>query len=100
MALQAVELVLSINLSARIILDIADLFAREIVRALQLVEWYGPSGIPLFLFGSRTVWRIQAQILAGQLNQDDALAFKTSVYNECTMIAVAVRTSYEVDPSL
>ena len=79
-------------------LDAADFFARQFVRGLQLYELYGPSGIPLLLFGSRTIWRIQAQIL-GRLEADDALAFKKSVYNECTMIAVAVRTSYEVDLS-
>jgi hypothetical protein len=73
----------------RIFLDIADAFARKFVRGYQLWKWYGQAGVPLFIFGNRTTWRIQAQIL-GELNDDDALAFKTSVYNECTMIAVAV----------
>jgi hypothetical protein len=95
----ALESIASIAVLAQVILDVADVYAREFVRGLQLSKWYGPSGIPLFLFGSRTIWRIQAQIL-GQLKDGDALAFKKSVYNECTMIAVAVRTSYEVDPSL
>lgn len=74
----------------RIFLDIADSNAREIVRGYQLCKWYGQFGIFLFLFGNRTTWRIQAQVL-GELSDDDALAFKSSVYNECTMIAVAVR---------
>jgi hypothetical protein len=75
--------------SIRLALDVADVYAREFVRGYQLCKWYGQSGIPLFIFGNRTTWRIQAQIL-GELDDDDALAFKTSVYNECTMIAVAV----------
>jgi hypothetical protein len=40
-------------------------------------------------FGNRTTRRMQAQIL-GQLKEEDALAFKESVYYECTMIAVSV----------
>jgi hypothetical protein len=75
--------------SVRLALDLADAFAREFVRGYQLWKWYGLAGVPLFIFGNRMTWRIQAQIL-GELNDDDALAFKTSVYNECTMIAVAV----------
>jgi hypothetical protein len=77
---------------------IADLCARELVRGIQLFKRYGPSGIPLFLFGSRTTWRMQAQIL-GQVKDDDALAFTKSVYNECTMIAIAVRIPIQVDAS-
>jgi hypothetical protein len=96
--LQVLEFFGATIISAGFVLDVADVYAREFVRGLQLNEWYGPSGIPLFFFGSRTIWRIQAQIL-GQLKDDDALAFKKSVYNECTMIAVAVRTTYEVDLS-
>jgi hypothetical protein len=79
-------------------LDAADFCARQIVRGLQLYELYGPSGTPLLLFGNRTIWRIQAQTL-GRVNDDDALAFKKSVYDECTMIAVAVRTAHADDLS-
>ena len=86
----APEAVASLVFSVAIALDAADLCAREIVRGIQLCKWYGSSGIPLFIFGNRNTWRIQAQVL-GQLNDDDALAFKRSVHDECTMIAVAVR---------
>jgi len=82
----------------QLFLDVADFYAREIVRGIQLHKLYGHSGIPLLLFGSRAIWRFQAQIL-GQVKDDDALEFKKSVYNECTMIAVAVRTFREVDIS-
>jgi hypothetical protein len=73
----------------RIFLDIADSSALRIVRVYQLCKWYGQFGIFLYLFGNHTTWRIQAQVL-GELSDDDALAFKSSIYNECTMIAVAV----------
>jgi hypothetical protein len=79
-------------------LDGADFCARQFVRVLQLYDFYGPWGIPLLLFGNRTIWRIQAQTL-GRVNDDDALAFKKSVYDECTMIAVAVRTAHADDLS-
>jgi hypothetical protein len=75
----------------RITLDLIDISAREAARLFQLWSWYGPSALPLFIFGSRTTWRIQAQIL-GQLKDEDAIAFKDSVYGEYTMIAVAVRS--------
>lgn len=83
----------------RIFLDIADSYAREIVRGYQLCKWYGQFGILLFFLGNRTTWRIQAQIL-GELSEDDALAFKSSVYNECTMIAVAVRVPLQSSPRI
>ena len=75
--------------SLQLALDIADASAREFVRGYRLFIWYGLSGIPLFLFGNRTTWRLQAQIL-GQVEDEDAMAFKSSVYNECTMIAISV----------
>jgi hypothetical protein len=70
--------------------EIVDTFRNEIVRVVHLMSWYGPSGLVLFLFGSRTTWRMQAQVL-GQLKEEDALGFKKSVYDECTMVSVAVR---------
>jgi hypothetical protein len=80
-----------------IVFDVADFCARQFFRGLKLCKLYGVSGIPLVLFGNRTIWRIQAQVL-GQVKDDDALAlalaFKKSAYDECTMIAVAVRRSH------
>jgi hypothetical protein len=94
------EAVVGLNVVALgVALDVADLYARKFVRGFQLCKWYGPSGIALFLFGNRTTWRIQAQIL-GQVKDEDALAFKTSVYNECTMIAVAVSIPIQVVKSI
>ncbi|KFY93942.1 hypothetical protein V500_03483 [Pseudogymnoascus sp. VKM F-4518 (FW-2643)] len=75
-------------LTADIILDVIDLLARTAVRASNLFLLYGPSSIPLLLFGSRATWRLEAQIL-GQLKEEDAAAFKKSILDECTMIAVA-----------
>jgi hypothetical protein len=72
----------------RVTFDIADLYARHLVRGIRLFRLRDPSGIALLLFGNRTTWRIQAQIL-GQMKDGDALEFKASVYNEYTMIAVA-----------
>ncbi|KAJ8068877.1 hypothetical protein OCU04_002561 [Sclerotinia nivalis] len=40
------------------------------------------------MYGSRTIWLLQAQIV-GQLQDEDALAFKKMACDECTMIAVA-----------
>lgn len=72
-----------------ILFEVADLFARNAVRAFHLSVLYGPSSIPLLLFGSRATWRIEAQVL-GQLKDEDAATFKKSILDECTMIAVAV----------
>ncbi|KIM98299.1 hypothetical protein OIDMADRAFT_90904, partial [Oidiodendron maius Zn] len=49
---------------------------------------YGLFGIFLYLFGSRTTWRTEAHVL-GTVSDDDALNFKKSVQDECTMISVA-----------
>ena len=75
--------------SAEIVPVVIDLLASTVARAFHLFVLYGPSSIPLLLFGSRTTWRIEAQIL-GQLKEEDATAFKKSILDECTMIAVAV----------
>ncbi|KAF7935542.1 hypothetical protein BELL_0096g00090 [Botrytis elliptica] len=40
------------------------------------------------MYGSRAVWLLQAQII-GELQDEDALAFKKMACDECTMIAVA-----------
>jgi hypothetical protein len=60
-------------------------------RPRDLAKLYGyPAGVTLYLFGSRTTWRTEAYVL-GKVNDDDALNFKKSVQDECTMISVAVR---------
>jgi hypothetical protein len=66
------------------------LFLFDIVRSFEIIRLYGASGIILCLFGSRNVWRLQAQVLGG-LKDDDAFSFTKSIKDECTMIAVAVR---------
>jgi hypothetical protein len=80
------------RLTAQICLDMADLYAHQFVRGFNLYKCYGLSGIAIFLFRSRTTWRIEAQIL-GQVNDDAAVEFKKSVCDECTMISVAVSPS-------
>ena len=40
-----VDIIGGIIVWAQISLDIADLYAREVVRGIQLSEWYRPSGI-------------------------------------------------------
>jgi hypothetical protein len=72
--------------SLRLCVVFLDDHAREFVRCYQLYKLYRETGSALFFFGNRTTWRMQAQI-HGQL-KEDASAFKESVYNECTMIAV------------
>lgn len=49
-----------IVLFARTALDITDLAAHEVARLFQLWDWYESSAFPLYIFGSRTTWRIQA----------------------------------------
>ncbi|KAF5877696.1 uncharacterized protein Bfra_002064 [Botrytis fragariae] len=36
---------------------------RYMNRVQQSFKWYGPSAIPLFIFGSRTTWCMQAKVL-------------------------------------
>lgn len=50
---------------------------------------YGISGFIVWWFGSKNVWRMQAQVLGG-LKDEDAMAFRKSIQDECTMTAVAV----------
>ncbi|KAF7909882.1 uncharacterized protein EAF01_003600 [Botrytis porri] len=54
----------------------------------QQWRWYGIGAISLKMYGSRTVWLLQAQII-GELQDEDAIAFKKMACDECTMIAVA-----------
>lgn len=55
----------------------------------DLFSLYGIPGIFVWLFGNRTTWRLEAQVL-GDLKDEDAKAFKDSIIAECTTIAVAV----------
>ena len=73
-----------------IVLLVSDSLFQAIHRAIPLFRLYGLSGIVLLFFGSRTTWRVEAQIL-GKLDDKEALEFKKSVKDECTMISVAVR---------
>ena len=59
---------------------------------LNWVRYYGPSGVFLAVFGSRTIWTTQAELLAS-LNDDDALAFRKTIQDESNLTAVAVRLS-------
>lgn len=61
-------------------------------RPLDLFDLYGYPGLALFLFGTRTTWRTEAYVL-GKVNDEDAMNFKKSVQDECTMVSVAVSLS-------
>lgn len=63
---------------------------RLIINASQLVDLYGASGLLMLIFGSGTAWHVQVETL-GRLDDDSAMAFKSSVQNECGMVSVAVR---------
>ncbi|KAH6721666.1 hypothetical protein BKA61DRAFT_591128 [Leptodontidium sp. MPI-SDFR-AT-0119] len=70
------------------VIAVVQIFTQTIRRPIDLVDLYGVSGIFLYLFGSRTTWRTEAHVL-GTVSDDDALNFKKSVQDECTMISVA-----------
>ncbi|CZS93649.1 uncharacterized protein RAG0_03831 [Rhynchosporium agropyri] len=72
----------------QIIILVVKIFAQTIRRPMDLVDLYGVSGIFLYFFGSRTTWGTEAQVL-GTVSDDDALSFKKSVQDECTIISVA-----------
>lgn len=63
-----------------------------VLRPFRLWDLYGAPGIILYLFGSRTTWNVEAQVL-GRQDEDDAMQFKKSVQDECTMVSVAVCTT-------
>lgn len=65
------------------------LVAHQALKSIRLVILYGPSGIFLYYFGSLVTWRVEAQVL-GQLDDNEAMQFKKSVQDECTMVSVAV----------
>ncbi|EDO01032.1 predicted protein [Sclerotinia sclerotiorum 1980 UF-70] len=61
---------------------------RRLLPTAQQWKWYGIGSISLQIYGNRTIWLLQARII-GQLQDEDALAFKKMACDECTMIAVA-----------
>jgi hypothetical protein len=73
-----------------LLLDGTDYVLRSVRRAVLLTRIYGSPGIALFLFGNRSIWRLEAQII-GKLQDADATAFKDAVQGQCSMISVAVR---------
>ena len=81
---------LSLTASAIAVVSLAFSLLR---RPFDLIDLYGLSGIFLYLFGSRTTWRTEAHIL-WSVSDEDALNFKKSVQDECTMIFVAVCSSF------
>ncbi|OAL43353.1 hypothetical protein IQ07DRAFT_637092 [Pyrenochaeta sp. DS3sAY3a] len=80
--------VVNIRIVFSSVLLIAELLESSVFRPFRLFQLYGASGLFLFVFGSRTTWRTQAYVL-GKVDDDDALNFKKSVHDECTMISVA-----------
>jgi hypothetical protein len=73
------------------VIAFVQIYTQTFRRPIDLFDLYGVSGIFLYLFGSRTTWRTEAHVL-GTVSDDDALNFKKSVQDECTMISVAVRS--------
>ena len=61
----------------------------SVTNRLDYIKLYGISGLVLFFFGSPIVWQLQARVL-GSLDDKDALEFRKSMQDECTMTAVAV----------
>lgn len=78
--------------TSALVLDTLDIYFRTLAHAINLYRLYGPSGLILLFFGSRTTWRVEAQVL-GQLDDDVAMDFKKSVQDECTMISTAVSSN-------
>ena len=59
------------------------------VQPFYLFKLYGPSGLVLQIFGNRSTWRTEAHVL-GRVDDGEAMQFKKSVQDDCTMISVAV----------
>jgi hypothetical protein len=78
-----------VNLGISYFYAATHIIAEVTSRPFYLVRLYGMPGIFLYLFGNRTTWRTQAYVL-GKVIDEDALSFKRSVQDECTMISVAV----------
>ena len=71
------------------VISIAFTIQQRLLRPIQLVYLYGASGLVYYVFGNRTIWRTEMQVL-GNFKDEDALNFKKSVQEECSMISVAV----------
>jgi hypothetical protein len=79
---------LAIGLTS-VTLDSLDIIAQASLQSLRLYQLYGLTGLNLSIFGSRTTWCLEAQVLC-TVRDEDALAFKSSVQVHCTMVSVAV----------
>lgn len=79
--------------SASIVIQLS---AYTAYRPIALFRYYGVPGLFYYVFGSRTTWRTEAHVL-GTRADEDALNFKKSVQEECTMISVAVSDRYLTD---
>lgn len=64
----------------------------NVERIVALSHLYGPAGFIVAYFGSSSVWNVEAQII-GERNDKQALEFRKSIQDECSMIAVAVSLS-------
>lgn len=64
----------------------------NVERIVALSHLYGPAGFIVAYFGSASVWNVEAQII-GERNDKQALEFRKSIQDECSMIAVAVSLS-------
>ncbi|KAF3116857.1 hypothetical protein TWF706_000081 [Orbilia oligospora] len=51
------------------------------------IRIYGVAGIFVFFFGSIMIWRTQLEVLSG-MRDEDALAFKKWIIDECNMTAI------------
>lgn len=52
---------------------------------------YGINGIVLWIFGNRSVWRSEVQLLRHR-DDKEAMDFRKSAQDESSIVAVAVRT--------
>jgi hypothetical protein len=66
------------------------LFTQALRQSVALYDLYGPTATLLLLFGSRTTWVTEVQVL-GRFENEEARQFRQSVQDECTMVSVAVR---------
>ncbi|KAE9988365.1 hypothetical protein EG327_003394 [Venturia inaequalis] len=64
-------------------------------RPFHLIDLYGVPGIFLWLFGSRTTWKAEVQVLS-QVRDDDTMQFKKSVLDECSMVSIAAAIVAEI----
>ncbi|KAJ6138338.1 hypothetical protein N7471_004824 [Penicillium samsonianum] len=67
---------------------IARVIKGNLKRILALIRLYGLSGMLVAFCGSSNVWQVEAKVI-GELDDDQAIEFRKSVQDECSMIAVA-----------